>query len=453
MRAILISIAVAVSSAGCLQISPVDGSLLCSTVGNQCPGGYYCANDNTCWHMGKAPGGAAGGHDMSIDHDGGNPGVDGGGNTGSDGGAVMMSCTLPSDCPAPTMPCLLQACIGGACALVAAPTGTPLPASSQVAHDCVQLVCDANGNPTPTPDTTDTPLDPSGGCTTPSCNGATPELTPTASGTSCTKMANGICNGNGVCGACKPGATQCKGTTAARQQCNAQGQWVDFDTCPNACTGGVCTGSCNAASPAMCGNSTTLQTCVSNQWASTDCTQGGTTVCSTQSGTAKCQGTCTPTAASCNSAGHLVGCDNNGNPTDDNCTTKVAGGWCVNNQCTACQPTATQCTGGGSYETCDSNGVWQSASCASSYPSGTWTCTNSGSGLQQASCSCSDATDHCGSYECGNVTNNCGVAVSCGICSTDYRCSTHTCVPINTTQTTKTTCPCGGTAGHCMICM
>lgn len=432
------------TGAGCLAITPVDGALQCASVGTACPNGYYCASDHACWHSGKSPSNLAQ-KDMGIDGDMSIGGDAGPKASGDMAGATptMQSCMLPSDCPMPTMPCLLQACIGGECALVSAPAGTDLPASSQKPNDCIKLVCDANGNPTPVADTTDLPIDPSGGCSTPSCSGPTPTFTPTSAGTKCN--ASGVCNGNGVCGVCVPGATQCKGTTASRQQCSPAGQWADLDLCPNACTnvagsGGVCTGACNAASPAQCSSptgSTSLGTCVSNQWAYTTCNNGTTTVCITQNGVGKCSGTCQPTPNACNGA-IVTGCDSSGNPV--NPTNAPCAGWCLNGACTACQPNATRCdpSNPGYTQTCNAAGAWgASTTCNAAGNTGTWSCANSGAAPTQATCACSDPNQAtlCSGFECGNVTNACGVTTSCGGCGSGYRCSVHTCTPIKTTTT------------------
>ncbi len=41
------------TAGGCIGVDSPDGVLVCSTVpGRQCPHGFYCAPDNTCWRDG-----------------------------------------------------------------------------------------------------------------------------------------------------------------------------------------------------------------------------------------------------------------------------------------------------------------------------------------------------------------------------------------------------------------
>jgi hypothetical protein len=46
---------VALALAGCFQPSYHNGGLVCSRGGTQCPDGYHCAGDNTCWQNGQDP--------------------------------------------------------------------------------------------------------------------------------------------------------------------------------------------------------------------------------------------------------------------------------------------------------------------------------------------------------------------------------------------------------------
>src|SRR5262249_26784104 len=48
----------------CYDPSPQNGTLTCST-GGDCPSGYHCASDRTCWHNGNDPG-TDGGTDLSA---------------------------------------------------------------------------------------------------------------------------------------------------------------------------------------------------------------------------------------------------------------------------------------------------------------------------------------------------------------------------------------------------
>jgi hypothetical protein len=68
--------------ASCIKVNPADGAFVCGT-GGKCPDGYYCADNNTCWHNGRAP----------------------------DLGKVNQPCARPSDCST-------GSCLGGFCQLV-----------------------------------------------------------------------------------------------------------------------------------------------------------------------------------------------------------------------------------------------------------------------------------------------------------------------------------------------
>jgi hypothetical protein len=442
MKSIAIAV-LALAGAGCLNITPSDGALHCSTVGNQCPGGYYCAADKTCWHTGKGP--AVAGMDMAMPGGGGSGGGGGGGSGGGpdDMAQPIIGCMVPSDCPAPSMPCLLSACIAGTCALVSAPAGTDVPAAMQTPNDCKKLVCDTNGKPMPVADTTDLPVDATGGCQTPSCNGPTPTFTPTTSGTACTQQANGICNGGGICGVCKPGTTQCVGATLARNLCSAQGQWAPTTSCPNQCTAGLCTGACNSGTDMpYCANTTTLETCVSANWSATNCNGGGTTVCYNN----RCTGTCQPAPNACNSAANaIVGCDASGTPTSTACTGGTP--YCLNAACVQCQPGATRCdpSAGGAYDTCSPAGAWSAATACGSAAGAVYSCANSGAAPTLAACSCSDPTTSCGTYQCGTVTNACGQVLPCGpngdgSCNVGFHCVGHSCISNITTTKINTGC-------------
>jgi hypothetical protein len=430
-------VALAGFGSGCLAITPADGVLQCSTVGNQCPKGYYCASDRTCWHVGKAPGG--GGDGGSADMAGQPP---------ADLAQPVVPCMVPSECPAPSMPCLLSACIGGTCALVAAPPGVEVPAAQQVPNDCQKLVCDNNGKAMAVADTTDLPLDPTGGCNTPSCNGPTARLTPTMIGTACTQISNGICNGAGVCGECKPGTTECVGTTTSRNQCSPAGKWEALTPpCPNACSAGVCTGSCATGTPSMCANSTTLNVCTSNTWVLTNCNVSPTTVCYNNA----CTGTCQPTPSTCNNTNNaLVGCDASGTPVSMACP--AANPYCLGSACVPCQPNATRCAPGmaGYTQTCDATGNWGTATACGTAAGAVYSCANSGVAPTLAACTCSDpAPPTCGTWQCGTVRDKCGNVTGCGAagdgsCAAGYRCSTsHTCVSATGGVVTNGCCKCG----------
>jgi hypothetical protein len=404
-----------VAASGCLAISPSDGALHCSTVGAQCPSGYYCADDNTCWHNGKAPSSPP---DMAV-----------AGGT-DDMMSQNVSCMVPSDCPTPAQPCLVSLCIQSACGLIAAQQGT-VPPSIQVAGDCQKRICDASGNPMTVADTTNKPTDATGGCNTPGCNGSTPTMTPTVSGTACTQTASGVCNGAGICGVCKPGTARCMSLTI--QNCSTQGQWVNGTVCRNACTNGACSGACN---PAMdtpyCTGIDQLNTCVGTAWQVSTCPNA----CSGTPGA--CTGTCKPSAKVC-SGNNVTWCDATGTPQTQACAA------CLNGACVDCNPNVVQCCSSNTgHQTCDSTGHWGAcASCGGTY----WSCSGAGA------CSCAGAPDPCSpSDQCGVRADACGNAIGCGP-NGDGSCTTGTCTYNkvsnyywckNTTTTGCTVCPCCG---------
>jgi hypothetical protein len=52
--ALLLAVASLTAAAGCYRPAPPNGALLCSLDG-QCPDGYHCASDSTCWRTGSGP--------------------------------------------------------------------------------------------------------------------------------------------------------------------------------------------------------------------------------------------------------------------------------------------------------------------------------------------------------------------------------------------------------------
>jgi hypothetical protein len=397
MRSTTLLVALA-SVASCLQFSPGDGALHCSTAGRQCPSGYYCADDNTCWKNGHTPTtpppDMAGAPDMLP---------------------MNMSCMLPSDCPAPTQACLVSACIQSMCGLISATQGVA-PPNAQVAGDCQKHVCDANGNLTAAKDSTNIPSDPTGGCNTPSCNGSTPTLTPTASGTACTQTASGVCNGSGVCGVCKPGNVQCAADGKTVQTCSAAGQWVNGTVCRNACTAGQCSGACNPALDApYCTGIDQLHSCSGTSWVTSTCTYA----CVGDGSPGKvgtCTGTCKPSSPTCSNTTTLSWCDASGTPRTQTCS------YCLNGACVDCQPGAVQCCNSNAgNQTCDNTGHWGGcASCGGTY----WSCS-------AGTCSCS-APDPCVAGDaCGTRNDACGAARNCpagsdGSCAAGYVCYYNT---------------------------
>jgi hypothetical protein len=72
MRAVALSLSIFLFSlgvAGCLEADVANGTLMCSKQpGRACPRGFYCANNNYCYHDGEGPG-ATPRPDMSVVYD------------------------------------------------------------------------------------------------------------------------------------------------------------------------------------------------------------------------------------------------------------------------------------------------------------------------------------------------------------------------------------------------
>jgi uncharacterized delta-60 repeat protein len=136
----------------------------------------------------------------------------GSGETGGAGGATTTTststttatvtggeCTAASDCPDTSGPCVLRACIGGACGTVNAGEGTVI--ADQKAGDCKVTVCDGNGATTSVDDPGDVPNDDKQ-CTVDACNNGSPSHANAAAGTVCGEGGGSKCDGNGACVAC-----------------------------------------------------------------------------------------------------------------------------------------------------------------------------------------------------------------------------------------------------------
>jgi hypothetical protein len=229
-------------------------------------------------------------------------------------------------------------------------------------------------------------------------------------------VASGVCNGAGVCGVCKPGATRCR-DTAVQQLCSDQGQWNDFQTCMGACSAGVCTGTCNAGNYQPNCVGTTLQVCSNNNVVGTSCPFA---CCKGQ-----CTGSCAPNTVTCGSTTTRVSCDGCGNPTTTACPASTP--YCLKGSCVACQPGAVQCCSDGNAadaRTCDANGTWGPCGSCGSNAGATYTCSNASA--TAINCACS-APDPCATWQCGGGSDACGQSVSCGTCPVRDICLAHQC--------------------------
>ena len=218
-------------SAGCFSETPANGVLLCS-LDEKCPSGYHCEGSLGCWRDGESPSADMGAPDLAG-----------------------FICDANNPCPSAT-PCATYECVDSKCVKTPLASGTVLPSGDQVVGDCKRRICDNAGNVVAETDPNDTPAPPSD-CFTGSCDGPNPSSTfqPKAQGQAC--GTGGVCNGNGVCGVCVPGAKQCAGNLP--QTCDNNGQWMNEPPCPSGrplCSGGTC------GLPPSCGMPATQPTCI-----------------------------------------------------------------------------------------------------------------------------------------------------------------------------------------------
>ncbi|MFO0661307.1 MAG: hypothetical protein U0165_15960 [Polyangiaceae bacterium] len=234
-------------------------------------------------------GGAAGtGGSAGTSGTSGTAGSSGTGGTGGSAGTSGSECTQDSDCLGALNPaCVDATCEAGVCnrlfkdqgtaiddptpgdchsatcdgaggiTLVANGTDTP----AQTDGDCKKAVCGSSGEITNSPDISDVPPQVAGDCHVLSCSDAgeiissVDDSDPTDDGNSCTtdQCTNGdnthgfssagtscnsgasVCDGNGQCGVCLPGATSCD--NGIPQRCSSIGQWEPE---PDQCNGLSC---------------------------------------------------------------------------------------------------------------------------------------------------------------------------------------------------------------------
>ena len=173
-RTLLVVAALALS---CVTIDPPDGALRCNPSGKQCPDGYYCAIDNTCFRTGQSPtlpqgsactaGGEACASGFCVDGfccdsdcTGQCQACDVAGAAGTcttvmgeaphgsrdacatDGATCGGTCDGdPSACTYPTTACGTSSCTAGMATASACADGACVPAN----HACAPFACDASG--------------------------------------------------------------------------------------------------------------------------------------------------------------------------------------------------------------------------------------------------------------------------------------------------------------------
>ncbi|HEX4460887.1 MAG TPA: hypothetical protein VIA18_23065 [Polyangia bacterium] len=366
------------SLAGCIDINAPDKLYYCQSAA-ECPPDYFCDTPTqSCVRNGHA-------HtvlDMAMAPD------------------LEPAC----DCPAPVSGCQTAMCDStGTCVTSQVLGGTLLPSRFQTPGDCVQLVCDDNGNSVAQTDPSDTPAVTSD-CETATCVGATPTTSNKAPGTPC--GSNGVCNDNGQCGGCTPADVRCSNDTP--QTCTADGVWLNGAPCAFVCVSGACTGACvpGAVSclnngPATCNNS--------GQWVANG--QACPEVCSNGA----CTGACTPGTKQCTGNNVQETCDSSGKWGSDTPCQYVCSGA---GQCTgSCVPGATQCASSATPQTCSSSGQWVSGSDCPYVCTGAGVC---GGTCKPNSARCLDditpqTCDVNGNWQTGTIcTNACTGAGVCG---------------------------------------
>ena len=332
------------------------------------------------------------------------------GGTECDGKGACVACIADNECGVDTV-CVQHSCLGGACALAFAPTGTDTGA--QTAGDCHKAICDGHGGAASEVDLADLPAASANPCLAVSCQDGVPGHPPFAAGTVCGQAKT--CDGTGTCVQCLQAsdcgqnsecqtwscnAGQCAVQNAAdgtvlqaqtahdckQAECNGQGAeksvaWTSDKPADegNPCTDEVCVGSalehtptgagasCSQGTGKMCDGKGACVECL----ASSDC--GSDTVCMLRTCTAGAcgisdvaKGTLAGTQVpndcqqvQCNGLGGTETVANNNDvPLDDgkSCTaeTCVAGvpthpDLAVN---TACSPAGYKCDGNGACMQC-----------------------------------------------------------------------------------------------------
>jgi hypothetical protein len=111
------------------------------------------------------------------------------------GGGQCAACAVIADCGDPT-PCASFACAGGACKATYEPAGTTLPDVTK--GDCKRPACDGHGAVVEVADPSDVPAS-TGPCDVEACTAAGPTSSTAPVGTACSA---GVCDDTGACVAC-----------------------------------------------------------------------------------------------------------------------------------------------------------------------------------------------------------------------------------------------------------
>jgi hypothetical protein len=111
-------------------------------------------------------------------------------------------CLTAADCPGQDTDCRRRTCVDAVCGVAFAADGTAVP--EQTRGDCQRRVCDGAGNVVSRPDDGDLPND-ANPCTANVCSAGQPSHPPLPAGRTCP---GGVCDGEGHCGECVPGASR-----------------------------------------------------------------------------------------------------------------------------------------------------------------------------------------------------------------------------------------------------
>ena len=137
-RILGIAIAISVTLTGCLQTTAADGTIKCAAPGGeQCPTGYYCATDNTCWHNG---------HTATTSQGTCTDGIKNGKETGTDcGGGTCPACAVGDPCNV-AADCVTDLCKSSTCATPPAQCQNGVQDPGETAIDCGGPTCAACAN-------------------------------------------------------------------------------------------------------------------------------------------------------------------------------------------------------------------------------------------------------------------------------------------------------------------
>lgn len=374
--------------------------------------------------------------------------------------AQCVGCNTADDCPGTDDECKTRTCTANVCGFTFTAADTPVAA--QTDNDCLQHVCDGNGNFVDIADDTDLPLDDGNACTDEVCNGGMPSHPNMADGTMCEE--GDLCTTMDTCqmGTCTAGtpitctaldacheAGTCDPMTGMCSNPNAPDGTTcdDSDACTqtDSCTAGTCTG----ANPVVCMASDQCHvagTCDPMTGMCSDpdapdgtscddsdaCTQTDSCMAGTCSGANPI--TCMP-LDQCHVAGMcdpMTGtCSDPDAPDGTACTSNMASGMCTMGACIACGDGIVDAT-----EACDDGNTAPSDGCSTTCTLETgWNCSGApstctaicGDGLLRGGEVCDD----------GNMTAGDGCSDTCAL---DITCGAGE-VPVILTNTTSSAIP------------